>query len=219
MFGTDKVLGNSKGCKNQDESNNKEDVFVKTGSIKTERTAEGFLAGVHEDGTDDLAECKGYYRKIVAAKTKSRKTDYHSENCGNNTAKNKGNDKSGPFADHRFKNNRGFTAEICADAHETGMTEGKFTEEADNHAERNSKGNCDCNFFKKIFIGTFDNSGERKYCKNNGYRRNNDIVEVMVPFNGFKFFHYTFSLLFLPRIPVGLTRSIMIRIINSMASV
>jgi len=156
VFGTYKVLGNRKGCKNHYERDDKEDIFVETGSIKTEGAAEGFLAGVHENRTDDFAEGKGYYRKIVATKTKGGKTDYHSEKRGDNSTDYKGNEKSGPFAENGFQNNRGFSAEICADAHKSRMTEGKFPKKTDNHAERNGKGYRDCNFFKKIFIGTVD---------------------------------------------------------------
>ena len=98
-----------------------------------------------------------------------------------------------------------------------------LTEEADDERERDREDDIHRDLLKQ------EECRLRKSCcechKREYYRNycNRYVVEIVLPLYSVQFFyklrHYTFSLLFLPRIPVGLTISITTSIANSIAIV
>ena len=152
MLGSNEVLHNGKTDENECENDDKEIILIKSGSAKSHRSAEALGGRVLEDGLYDLTECESYYRKVVALKTKRGKTNYKAKHRCRKGAKYYGDEQIDDAVTDKAlsHNSRCLTANVCADAHKSRVTEGKLTEEANHESERNREEYRNTHLLKKV---------------------------------------------------------------------
>ena len=220
VLASDKVLDNEERYENDSEADDVKEFSVVSGSLKTDGAAEGLGAGVHKDSSYYFTECERGDRKVVTAETESGETDKESAKACARAAHNESDDECENSVSERFNEKRcDLTAEVCADAHKSGMAERKLAKKAYYEAERHRENYFYSHFLKQISARGLEVARERKCYAHDNYERDSDIIKIALKLKILKIHNYTFSLLFLPRSPEGLTRRSMIRIENSIASV
>jgi len=221
VLGADEILHHGQGDQHQHKGDDEEILLVKSRGTQTQRTAEAIAGGILENGFDDFAKGQSDDGQVVAAQTQSGDTDDDTADGGHGGTHQEGNKEGQNTVAQGGDQKRGhFTAEVRADAHESGVTQGKLTKEAYHQGKRHRKDNADGHLFQQE-QGRAVNAaaGHGDDGQHDGEDTDGDIVDIMSGLELFEKRFHTFSLRFLPRKPVGLTNRIMIRMENSMASV
>ena len=219
MLGADEVLHHGQGDEHQDEGDDEKVLLIKAGGRQTQRAAEALVRGVLEQGLDDLAEGQGHDGQVVAAQTEGGDTDDDTADSGHTAAHQKGDEEGHDTVAQRFLQKRGhLTADVGTHAHKSRVAQGKLTEEAHHQGQGHRQDDADGDLLqkeqKRAVQPSARHGDDREHDRED---TDDDVVDIVVEIEFLE--HYTFSLRFLPRKPVGRTSRMMMRMENSMASV
>ncbi len=112
---------------------------------------------------NDLAEAQRYDGEVIAAESEHRDTDEHAERCRSKSADDQREYHAQPGGIYTLLGKqREYTACICADAHESRVTQRKFTENTYRQIERYRQDNINTYRHKQSGVLAAQHAGKRQ---------------------------------------------------------